>query len=129
MDVAGEHITFRVKCWLMREDKGRLNQRTGVPAHELLPNLRWFPPVVVSNHNVDDQAPMGLAPESKGMQKAIAGLRHTVQKITQHNEPGAIVRSHEICQPLQIGNGGAARHRDSSTPENIVLAEMRVCDH
>jgi hypothetical protein len=127
--MACEYVSCRVGAGFMRQDEGGLDQRTGVPTYQLLPDLRAFPPVVVANHDVNDQIAVRLAPEPECVQEAITSLRHAVQEIPQHNEPGAIVRNHELRQPLQIGNCGTARHRDSGTTENIVLAEMRVRDN
>lgn len=110
----------------MREDERGLDQRTGVPTNELLPDLRRLAPVVISNHDVHSQTSVGLAPDAERMQEAITGLSHAMEEISQHDEPGAGVLGDELRQPLQVGNRGTARQRNACPPENIVLPEMGV---
>lgn len=124
--MACKYVSVSAGGGFMRQNEWGFGKRTGVPAHELLPPLRRLAPIVISNHNIDRQTSMCLAPDMEGMQEAVTRLSEAVEEIAQHNEPRTGVLGHEPGQPLQVGNGRTPRQRNSRPPEDIVLAEMRV---
>ncbi len=100
MEMPGQHVAVRTRYRLVREYEWRLDERSAMPAHELLPPACEIMAIVIPNHDIDSQAGMLLPPESERMQKGIARPGRAMHKIAQNDESRSGVRRNDPGEPL-----------------------------
>jgi hypothetical protein len=84
---------------------------------------------MISSNDIYAELRVRAAPNCKRIQKAVAIVSGCMNEIPEHDESLAVVSFDQVSKALKIFDRRTARQGNSSTPEHIVLAEVRISDH